>query len=158
VQDVLKGGHPGTDFLGLLWPDDTDWVLPEEPRRNPSLDFSVLRVLEHNPHLTGPSFVAKLAEVLPAKYLDTNVSMLSREEAIAVEERFRDETLSILRDYCKMDESEASSFYQAHFMPQEYAHSYQDVTDLEALYRCMGVLLETLVYWAEKQGNSDPEE
>ena len=129
-------------WLGLP-PNNYD--IAKEPR-NPSLDFSVLHVLSKNPHLFSGVHDNKLMKglmrALPAKFQSANIRMLSPADEARIEESFRDENLWLLNTYCSG--IDADRIYRTYFMPREGEPRYSSMTDLDLIYRCLGIILESI--------------
>src|SRR5207249_1411450 len=156
IPELLIGGNPAKDFFQLagLPPDKYD--IAKEPR-NPSLDFSVLHVLSKNPHLfTGVhdnKLMKGLMRAMPAKFLSTNIQMLSSEEEARVEETFRDENLWLLNTCCSG--IDVDRIYHTYFTPQEAEFRYSSMTDLNLIYRCLGIILESIAASGDQVGSGE---
>jgi hypothetical protein len=145
IPELLHGGNPVQDFFKLIGLPEDRYDLESEPR-NPSLDVSILHVLSKNPHLfSGPhdnSLMLALTRALSKKFRSKNIQMLSPEQEIRIEECFRDENLSLLKTYCSG--IDVDRIYQAHFMPQKAEARYSDMTDMDLIYRCLGIIVESI--------------
>jgi hypothetical protein len=145
IPELLSGGNPASDFFGLVGLSQDRYAIGEEPR-NPSLDYSILHVLSKNPHLFSSIHDNKLMKglmrVLPAKFQSTNIQMLSRKEEARIEESFRDENLWLLKTYCSG--IDVDHIYGTYFRPQEAEARYSNMTDLDLIYRCLGIILESI--------------
>jgi hypothetical protein len=147
IPELLNGGNPAQDFFHLLGLTENDYNLENEPR-NPSLDVSILHVLSKNPHLFSGvhdnSLTLALTRTLSKKFRSKNVQMLSPEQEARIEECFRDENLWLLKTYCRgMD---VDRIYQAHFTPQEAEARYSNMTDIDLIYRCLGIIVESIAF------------
>src|SRR5438034_2485122 len=145
IPELLRGGNPAQDFFHLLGLPLDKYNIAREPR-NPSLDFSILHVLSKNPHLFSSVHDNKLMKglmrALPAKFQSTNIQMLSREEEARIEESFRDENLWLLKTYCNgMD---VDHIYRTHFTPRESDARYSNMNEIDLIYRCLGIVLESI--------------
>jgi hypothetical protein len=156
IPELLVGGNPARDFFEQLGLSQDKYDIGEEPR-NPSLDFSILHVLSKNPHLFSDIHDNKLMKglmrALPEKFQSTNIQMLSREEEARIEESFRDENLWLLNTYCSG--IDADHIYRTYFMPREGESRYSSMTDLDLIYRCLGIILESIAPSSEASAADD---
>jgi hypothetical protein len=147
IPELLRGGNPAQDFFHLLGLPEDNYNLENEPR-NPSLDVSILHVLSKNPHLFSGvhdnSLTLALTRALSKKFRSKNVQMLSPEQEARIEECFRDENLRLLKTYCCG--IDVDRVYQAHFMPQKAEARYSNMTDIDLIYRCLGIILESIAF------------
>lgn len=145
IPELLIGRNPARDFFERLGLPHDRYPIDEEPR-NPSLDFSILHVLSKNPHLFSGihdnNLMKGLMRALPTKFQSPNIQMLSREEEARIEESFRDENLWLLNTYCTG--IDVDHVYRTHFMPQEAEARYSSMSDLDLIYRCLGIILESI--------------
>jgi hypothetical protein len=113
---------------------------------NPSLDFSILHVLSKNPHLFSGIHDNRLMDGLiravPKKFQSTNIQMLSGEEEAKIEERFRDENLWLLNTYCSA--IDVDHIYHTYFTPREAKVRYSSMSEIDLIYRCLGIILESI--------------
>ena len=156
IPELLIGGNPAQDFFQLAGlPSDT-YEIAKEPR-NPSLDFSVLHALSKNPHLFSGvhdnKLMKGLVRALPTKFQATNIQMLSRVDEARIEESFRDENLWLLNTYCR--DSDVDHIYRAYFMPREGKTRYSSMTDLDLIYRCLGIILESIAAGSDQATAAD---
>jgi hypothetical protein len=145
IPELLRGGDPAQDFFHLLGLPRDKYNIAREPR-NPSLDFSILHVLSKNPHLFSSVHDNKLMKglmrTLPTKFQSTNIQMLAREEEARIEASFRDENLWLLNTYCNgMD---VDHIYRTHFTPREPDARYSSMNEIDLIYRCLGIVLESI--------------
>lgn len=145
IPELLIGGNPAHDFFHLAGlPLDKYDVAKESRNRSP--DFSILHVLSKNPHLFSGIHDNKLMKglmrSLPAKFQSTNIQMLSREDEARIGEFFRDENLWLLSKYCPG--IDVDHIYRTYFAPPEVAARYSGMTDLDLIYRCLGIILELI--------------
>jgi hypothetical protein len=68
--------------------------------------------------------------------------MLLPEEEVRIEESFREENRWLLNTYCSGNE--VDRIYRTYFMPQEAEARYSSMTDLDLIYRCLGIILESI--------------
>jgi hypothetical protein len=145
IPELLIGQNPARDFFNLLGLSHDKYSIGEEPR-NPSLDYSILHVLSRSPQLFSGTHDNKLMKglmrALPAKFQSTNIQMLSPEEEARIEEAYRDENLWLLNTYCSG--IDVDRIYRNCFMPQEAEVRYSSMTDLDLIYRCLGIILESV--------------
>lgn len=145
IPELLTGGSPAQDFFNLIGLSRPEYRFESEAK-NPSLDVSVLHALSKNPHLFADvhdnSLTLALTRSLSKKFRSTNIQMLSAEEEGRIEEFFRDENLLLLNTYCTG--IDVDRIYRTHFMPRETQARYSDMTDLELIYRCLGIILESI--------------
>jgi hypothetical protein len=153
IPELLAGGNPAHDFFNLLGLSEKGYELESEAR-NPSLDVSVLHVLSKNPHLFADvhdnSLTLPLTRALSKKFRSTNIQMLSAEQEARIEECFRDENRWLLNTYCS--DADVDRIYRMHFMPSKAETRYSDMTESELIYRCLGIILESI---ASSGGQSD---
>jgi hypothetical protein len=156
IPELLIGGNPARDFFDLLGVSQDRYVIGEGPR-NPSLDFAILHVLSKNPQLFSGIHDNKLMKglmrALPAKFQSANIQMLSREEEARIEEAYRDENLWLLNTY--PSGIDVDRIYRAYFMPQEAEARYSSMTDLDLIYRCLGIILESIAASSGKVAAGD---
>jgi len=153
IPELLAGGNPAQDFFCLLGLSKKDYKLESEAR-NPSLDVSVLHVLSKNPHLFADvhdnRLMLALTRALPKEFRSTNIEMLSSEQEARIEECFRDENRWLLNTYCS--DADVDGIYRMHFMPRNADARYSDMTESELIYRCLGIILESI---ASSGGQND---
>jgi hypothetical protein len=145
IPELLTGGNPAQDFFHLAGLSPNNYDIAKEPR-NPSLDFSVLHVLSKNPHLFSGVHDNKLMKglmrALPTKFQATNIQMLSPADEVRIEESFREENRWLLNTYCR--DFDADHIYHTYFMPREGEARYSSMTDVDLIYRCLGIILESI--------------
>jgi hypothetical protein len=145
IPELLVGGNPAHDFFNLLGVSEKQYAFESEAR-NPSLDVSVLHVLSKNPHLFSDvhdnSLTLPLTRALPKRFRSTNIQMLSAEQEAKIEECFRDENRWLLNTYCR--DTDVDRIYRTHFMPHKADARYSDMTESELIYRCLGIILESI--------------
>jgi hypothetical protein len=153
IPELLAGSNPAHDFFNLLGLSEKGYEFESEAR-NPSLDVSVLHVLSKNPHLFSDvhdnSLTLPLTRALSKKFRATNIQMLSAEQEARIEECFRDENRWLLNTYC--NDADVDRIYRMHFMPSKAETRYSDMTESELIYRCLGIILESI---ASSGGQSD---
>jgi hypothetical protein len=156
IPELLIGGNPARDFFELLGLSHERYPIGEEPR-NPSLDFSILHVLSKNPHLFSDIHDNKLMKglmrALPAKFQSANIQMLSREEEVRIEESFREENLWLLNTYG--GGIDVGRIYRAYFMPHKAETRYSTMTDLDLIYRCLGIILKSIAASSDQAASSE---
>jgi len=147
IPELLNGGNPVQDFFHLLGLPEHNYNLENEPR-NPSLDVSVLHVLSKNPHLFSGvhdnNLTLALTRALSKKFRSKNIQMLSPEQEARIEECFRDENLRLLKTYCSG--IDVDRIYRANFLPREVEARYSSMEDIELIYRCLGIILESIAF------------
>lgn len=147
IPKLLAGGNPAQDFFNLLGLSEKQYEFESEVR-NPSLDVSVLHVLSKNPHLFSDvhdnRLMLALTRVLPKEFRSTNIEMLSPEQEGRIEECFRDENRWLLNTYCS--DADVDRIYDMHFMPRNANARYSDMTESELIYRCLGIILESIAF------------
>ena len=145
IPELLIGGNPARDFFELLGLSQDRYPIGGEAR-NPSVDFSILHVLSKNPHLFpgihDNKLMKGLMSALPTKFQSANIQMLSREEEARIEESFREENRWLLNTYCSG--IDVDRIYGTYFMPREAEARYSSMTDLDLIYRCLGIILESV--------------
>jgi hypothetical protein len=156
IPELLVGGNPARDFFELVGLSQDRYPSGEAPR-NPSLDFSILHVLSKNPHLFScihdNKLMKGLVRALPSKFQSANIQMLSREEEARIEESFREENRWLLNTYCSG--IDVDRIYRAYFMPQEAQARYSSMTDLDLIYRCLGIILESIAASSDQVASGD---
>ena len=70
--------------------------------------------------------------------------MLSPEQEAKIEECFRDENRWLLNTYCS--DADVDGIYRMHFMPRKADARYSDMTESELIYRCLGIILESIAF------------
>jgi hypothetical protein len=147
IPELLTGGNPAQDFFNTLGLSGKEYQF-ERDARNPSLDVSVLHALSKNPHLFSDvhdnNLTLALTRTLSKKFRSTNIEMLAPEQEAKIEEYFRDENLWLLQAYCSGTDVER--IYRTYFMPHKADARYSDMTDLELIYRCLGIILESIAF------------
>lgn len=147
IPELLTGGNPAQDFFTVLGISGKEYQF-ERDARNPSLDVSVLHALSKNPHLFSDvhdnNLTLALTRTLSKKFRSTNIEMLAPEQEAKIEDCFRDENLWLLQAYCGATDVER--IYRTHFMPHKADARYSDMTDLELIYRCLGIILESIAF------------
>jgi hypothetical protein len=145
IEDLLKGGNPARDFFHLLGLSAEGCKIEEEAR-NTSLDYALVHVLSKNPHLfTGKhdNLMRKgLRQALSRKFQTANIRMLSSEQEAKIEEFFREENLWLLKHYG--EEIDVDQVYRRYFIPPEAGMRYSDVNEFDLIYRCLGIILDTI--------------
>jgi hypothetical protein len=153
IPDLMAGGNPAQDLFNLLGLSEKQYAFEREAR-NPSLDVSVLHVLSKNPHLFSDvhdnRLMLALTRALPKEFRSTNIEMLSADQEARIEEYFRDENRWLLNTYCS--DADVDRIYRMHFMPRKAHARYSDMTESELIYRCLGIILESI---ASTGGQSD---
>ena len=156
IPELLAGGNPAQDFFDLAGLPLNKYHIAKEPR-NPSLDFSILHVLSKNPHLFSGihdnELMKGLMRALPEKFQSTNIQMLSRADEARIEESFRDENLWLLNTYCSG--TDVDRIYRSYFMPREGEPRYSSMTDLDLIYRCLGIILESIAASNDQVASGD---
>jgi hypothetical protein len=141
------GGNPVQEFFQLIGLPEEKYQLESEPR-NPSLDVSILHVLSKNPHLFSGihdnSLTRALTRALSKKFRSKNIQMLSPEQEARIEECFRDENLWLLKTYGSG--IDVDHIYQTYFMPREAEVRYSSMSDIDLIYRCLGIILESIAF------------
>jgi hypothetical protein len=153
IPDLLAGGNPAQDLFNLLGLSEKQYAFESEAR-NPSLDVSVLHALSKNPHLFSDvhdnRLMLALTRALPKEFRSTNIEMLSAEQETTIEECFRDENRWLLNTYCS--NADVDRIYRTYFMPRKADARYSDMTESELIYRCLGIILESI---ASSAGQND---
>jgi hypothetical protein len=147
IPELQTGGNPAQDFFHLLGLSQDEYDVENEPR-NPSLDVSILHLLSKNPHLFSGvhdnNLTLALTRALSKKFRSTNIQMLSPEEEARIEECFRDENRWLLNTYC--NGTDVDRIYRAHFTPREAEVRYSNMSDIDLIYRCLGIILESIAF------------
>jgi hypothetical protein len=147
IPELQTGGNPANDFFHLLGLSQNKYDIENE-HRNPSLDVSVLDVLSKNPHLFSGvhdnDLTLALTRALSKKFRSTNIQMLSLEEEARIEKCFRDENLWLLNTYCSG--IDVDHIYRAHFTPRDGEIRYSSMGEIDLIYRCLGIILESIAF------------
>ncbi len=70
--------------------------------------------------------------------------MLSAEQEARIEEAFRDENLWLLNTFCSgMD---VDRIYRTYFTPRKAEARYSNMSDVDLIYRCLGIILESIAF------------
>jgi hypothetical protein len=158
IPELLTGGNPAQDFFHLLGLSEGKYDLENEPR-NPSLDVSILHVLSKNPHLFSGvhdnSLTLALTRALSKKFRSKNIQMLSAEQEVRIEACFRDENLSLLKTYCSG--IDVDRIYGVNFMPCDAEVRYSSMSDIELIYRCLGIILESIAFGRDNLATAEDE-
>lgn len=156
IPELLRGGSLAEDFFNVIKLPEDNYDLQNEPR-NPSLDVSILHVLSKNPHLFSGvhdnSLRRALTGALPKKFRSANIQMLSPEQEVRIEERFRDENLWLLNTYASgMD---LDRIYRTYFTPGEAAARYSNMSETDLIYRCLGIILESIAFTGDQVASDE---
>jgi len=147
IPELLTGGNPAQDLFNAMGLSGKEYDF-ESDARNPSLDVSVLHALSKSPQLFSDvhdnNLTLALTRVLSKKFRSTNIEMLSREQGAKIEECFRDENIWLLRTYC--GDTDVERIYRTHFLPRKADARYSEMTDLELIYRYLGIILESIAF------------
>ena len=108
--------------------------------------MSVLHMLPKNSHFFSDvhdnRLMLGLTRVLPKEFRSTNIEMLSAEQEGWIEEFFGDENRCLLNTYCS--DADVDGIYRMHFMPRKAHARYSDMTESELIYRCLGIIRESI--------------
>ncbi len=155
IPGLHTGGNSAQDFFHLLGLSQDNYDIENEPR-NPSLDVSILHVLSKNPHLFSDihdnSLTLGLTRALSKKFRSTNIQMLSAKEEARIEECFRDENHWLLNTYCSG--TDVDQIYHTNFTPREAEVRYSNMSEIDLIYRCLGIILESVAF-SEGQSTAD---
>jgi hypothetical protein len=147
IPELQTGGDSARDFFHVLGLPQDNYDIENEPR-NPSLDVSILHVLSKNPHLFcdihDNSLTLALTRALSKKFRSTNIQMLSPEEEARIEECFRDENLWLLKTYCSG--IDVDRIYHTNFTPRQAEVRYSNMSEIDLIYRCLGIILESVAF------------
>ena len=147
IPELLTGGNPAQDFFHVLGLSQDEYKI-ESDARNPSLDVSVLHVLSKNPHLFSDvhdnSLTLALTRALSKKFRSTNTQMLSAKQEARIEESFRDENFWLLNTFCSG--ADVDRIYQTYFTPRKADARYSEMSDIDLIYRCLGIVLESIAF------------
>jgi hypothetical protein len=158
IPELLTGGNPVQDFFHLLRLPEAKYDVENEPR-NPSLDVSILHVLSKNPHLFSGvhdnTLTLALTRALSKKFRSKNIQMLSPEQEARIEECFRDENLWLLKTYCHG--VDVDRVYRAYFMPCDAGVRYSNMSEIELIYRCLGIILESIAFGSANVATAEDE-
>ena len=156
LEELLVGGNPAQDFFYLLGLTEKDYQFGTAAR-NPSLDVSVLHVLSKNPHLFSDihdnRLTSALTRALSKKFRSTNIEMLSAEQEVRIEECFREENQWLLNTFCS--EEDVDRIYRTYFLPSKAKSRYSNMSEIDLVYRCLGIILESIGFSAEAINRGD---
>jgi hypothetical protein len=156
IPELLHEGNPVQDFFKLIGLPEDRYEVECEPR-NPSLDVSILHVLSKNPHLFSGvhdnTLTLALTRALSKKFRSKNIPMLSPEQEARIEERFRDENLWLLKTYC--DRIDVEHFYRTYFAPREGEARYSNMSEIDLIYRCLGIILDSIALTGDQVASDD---
>jgi hypothetical protein len=68
--------------------------------------------------------------------------MLSSDQETRIEQCFREENLWLLRTFCRG--IDVDQVYRDYFTPRRAEVSYSDISELDMIYRCLGIILESV--------------
>lgn len=142
VKEYLAGGMLVSDFFRLIG----STMSPPDFRSNENLDYSLLHVMSRNASLlfSGPHDVAvemALMEKLSSKYRATNAPMLNQAAASRIDAHFREENLTILREFSSI--ADPAEFLDRHMAPRIQGQAYIDMDEAPILARASHILTET---------------
>jgi len=105
-------------------------------------------VLSKNPHLFSDvhdnSLTLALTRALSKKFRSTNIQMLSAKQEARIEESFRDENFWLLNTFCSG--VDVDRIYQTYFTPRNAGARYSEMSDIDLIYRCLGIILESIAF------------
>ena len=90
---------------------------------------------------------------IPASPSRTRPRVFSAEEEARIEECFRDENLWLLNTCCSG--IDVDRIYHTYFTPQEAEFRYSSMTDLNLIYRCLGIILESIAASGDQVGSGE---
>ena len=70
--------------------------------------------------------------------------MLSEEEEARIEECFRAENLWLLKTFCEA--MDVDRIYRTYFTPRKAGATYSNMSDIDLIYRCLGIVLESIAF------------
>ena len=70
--------------------------------------------------------------------------MLSAKQEARIEESFRDENFWLLNTFCSG--VDVDRIYQTYFTPREAGARYSEMSDIDLIYRCLGIVLESIAF------------
>jgi hypothetical protein len=145
ISELMEEPSPARDFLHLLGVSADGFEVEDEPR-NTSFDYSIVHVLSKNPQLFSDIHDNRLRRglriKLAKKFQSANIRMLSGEEEARIEEFFREENLWLLKTYG--GDIDVEEIYQKYFIPPKAGIRYSDLSELDVVYRCLGIMLEAI--------------
>lgn len=147
-EGYLHGGDVVSDFCNLVGISMEGLNSVNSERANTSFDHSLLTVMSRNPDLfDGPHdnrLYSVLATILNAKYKSVNIKFFSTAQLAQIEKCYHDPNRELLARYCGLADGELDKVYEDVFGVRQVERSYGDLTDIDTVYRCLGILLETL--------------
>ena len=73
--------------------------------------------------------------------------MLSAEQQARIEECFRAENLWLLKTFCEA--LDVDRIYRTYFTPRKAEATYSNMSDIDLIYRCLGIVLESIALSGE---------
>lgn len=140
-------GGPAKDFFSILGVNDLDGL--DDLHHNPSLDYSILHVLNKNPWLfkdgRANRVFQSLSNIIAKEYLRPNIRMLSSEQEARIADHFHDQNMRILKTYAALRDEEVGRVYNRYFRPNSSGPAYADASEIEILQRAFGILIESMI-------------
>ena len=144
VSVAMSQGNPASDFFSRVgFRGDHE----RNAYSNASCDYALIDLFQRESNQLffepGVHPSTRLKPLLPPEYRKANAPLVSRAWVERLEERFREETLQILKEFSNV--SDADAFYQAHFMPLVIDDpAYIDMSSRDVLVRAFSILIDTL--------------
>jgi hypothetical protein len=152
--------HPGTadrresgsGFFQLVGFFFDGMISEEPPKSQPDFDSPRARRIRIFSGIHDNSLMESLRIALPKEVSVDNIQMLTRRGG-QIEECFRDENISLLNTYCSgMD---VDYIYRTHFTPREAEVRYSSVNEIDLIYRCLGIILESIAFSGDRVTTDD---
>ncbi|NDW33048.1 hypothetical protein [Salipiger sp. PrR007] len=161
VRPVVREFMSGADddfFENVL---KTSRAVRSNEPGNASFDYSLLDALSKNYQVFEGRRVDRvfreIRKRIPKRYLKTNIELLDFATQVQIEERYRDENIHILSNFCSTEIGDPVEFYNRNFKPKRTrAKSYLDLSAEEVQMRALSILLQsTLTGWSLDEADLD---
>lgn len=146
LRERLEGGDPALDFFHVT---GIEGAAParEGARSNPSVDYALMHLMMRNSgalfrHRHDNAPLAKILDVLPETYKKTNAPMLTQAQSDRISDGFRDDNLSLMRDFMGLETAEAETWIARHFYRTVPGRAYGDLPEAEIMDRAGRILRE----------------
>lgn len=117
---------------------------------NASFDYSLLHIMSQMNHIFDGRRVDRIyneiRKVLPSEFQKTNISFLDFDTQKAIFTRYREDTVTILREFCSEDIQDPEAFYDRNFKPTEpNGPAYTQLSNEDIQARALSILLPLLL-------------
>lgn len=117
---------------------------------NASFDYSLLHAMSRMNHIFDGRRVDKvynqIRKVLPPEFQKTNIDFLDFETQETICKRYREDTLTILREFCLEDIQDPEEFYDRNFRPTKpKGPTYTQLSNEDIQARALSIVLPLLL-------------